>query len=357
MAKKKVVVGMSGGVDSSTAAYLLKKKGYEVVGLFMRTGIHAEGPRRRGCCSVEDAHDARRVAEHLGIRFYVLNFEKEFEEIIAYFCSEYARGRTPNPCILCNERLKFGKLFEFARTLGAEKVATGHYARVRSDGRFQLLKGLDPDKDQSYVLFSLSQEQLAHAVFPVGEFLKKEVRSLAAEAGLRVKDKPDSQEICFVPDDDYANLVSARSPKKIPPGEIVDTEGKVLGYHEGIHHFTVGQRRGLALALGEPKYVIRIEPESNRVVIGSAKDLLAREFAVTKLNWIAIERLTEPIECLVKVRSMAKEVEAVLYPEAPDRVVVELIGPLPGAVTPGQAAVFYDGETVLGGGWIEKRIS
>ncbi len=354
--RKRIVVAMSGGVDSSTSAHLLKERGFEVVGLFMRSGVQGSvAGRNRGCCSVEDAQDAQRVADQLRIPFYVLNFEKEFEEIIRYFCEEYNRGRTPNPCIVCNQKLKFGKLLKFAETLGADAIATGHYARVEHNHRHILRRGVDLKKDQSYVLFSLAQKQLARALFPVGGLSKPEVRRIASDAQLRVREKPESQEICFVPDDDYVRIIRERSPEKFARGEIVDGSGKILGYHNGIQHFTIGQRRGLGVACGVPLYVIEIDARKNRIVVGKASEVRTRKFSVTKLNWIALEELEEPLECFVKIRYASREAKASVYPESEDRVIVEFFKPQ-AAVTPGQAAVFYNGDTVVGGGWIERRL-
>ncbi|MBM4044503.1 MAG: tRNA 2-thiouridine(34) synthase MnmA, partial [Planctomycetes bacterium] len=316
----RIVVAMSGGVDSSVAAHLLREQGYEVIGLFMRMGVSAEAPDAptgRTCCSAADAFDARRVAASLGIPFYVLNFEQQFRAIMDYFCAEYGRGRTPNPCIRCNEWLKFGRLLEFAKSLDAPFVATGHYARVervavgaihesplptgdaprlgRVGERFVLKKGLDPSKDQSYVLFPLKQPQLASALFPVGSLTKKQVREIARKLDLRVKDKPDSQEICFVPDDNYRRLILERSGQPLRPGLIKDTTGKVLGQHPGIQFFTIGQRRGLGIATGKRRYVVRIDPVENVVIVGSYADALKREFIASDLNWIAIDRLDKPL--------------------------------------------------------------
>jgi len=357
MRSKRVIVAMSGGVDSSTSAHILKEQGWEVIGLFMRSGVQSSARGSgQGCCLAEDAEDARRVADQLRIPFYVLNFEKEFEEIIHYFCEEYNSGRTPNPCIVCNQKLKFGKLLQFAEMLGAEAIATGHYARVEHNDRHILRRGVDRKKDQSYVLFALSQEQLARAVFPLGGLRKPEVRLIASRAKLRVKEKPESREICFVPDDDYIRIIHQRFPDKFAPGEIVDRGGKVLGHHNGIQHFTIGQRRGLGVAFGEPIYVIEIDARKNRVVVGKASEVLTRKFSVAKLNWIAVERLEEPLECTVKIRYRAREAKAVIYPHSRDHLIVEFAKPQ-AAVTPGQAAVFYNGDSVIGGGWIERRLS
>jgi tRNA-specific 2-thiouridylase len=354
---KRVVVAMSGGVDSSVAAYLLKEEGYEVVGLFMRMGSPfdlSSAPRQRSCCSLQDAYDARRVAEELDIPFYVLDFKKDFEEIIDYFCLEYSRGRTPNPCILCNQRLKFGRLLKFAQEIGAERLATGHYARVEEYmSRYILKRGLDPRKDQSYALFSLNQEQLSHAIFPLGEMKKEEVRHKARELNLKTRDKPESQEVCFVPEEGYSRLILDRKYKEVRPGLIKDTRGRVLGRHPGIEFFTIGQRRGLGLAMGIPYYVVDIDPKESIVVVGREEELLEREFTVSGLNWVALDGLEKELEVEVKIRYTHKASPATLCPEG-DRVKV-VFGEPQRAVTPGQAAVFYQGDVVLGGGWIEGK--
>lgn len=362
--KKKVVVAMSGGVDSSVAAALLREQGYDVVGLFMRMGSLAgvgagSEPRSRSCCSAEDAYDARRVAISLDIPFYVLNFKEEFEGLIDYFCTEYARGRTPNPCIVCNQRLKFGKLLRFASYLGARYLATGHYARVEEvGGRYVLKAGLDRRKDQSYVLFSLTQEQLARALFPLGEWTKEKVRNKAAELGLKTRDKPDSQEICFVPDDGYGKLIREHSGGSIRPGLIVDTQGRVLGSHPGVQFFTIGQRRGLGIAMGEPYYVVDIDPIDGVVTVGRGKETLVTEFYVSGLNWVATRGLGEKLRAEVKIRYGHRTVPATVYACRDDAGMVRVVFDEPQrAVTPGQAAVFYSGDVVLGGGWIERRAS
>ena len=351
---------MSGGVDSSVAAYFLKKRGYEVVGLFMRTGNFEEEPveqnTTQGCCSFEDACDARSVADTIGIPFYVLNFQKEFEKIINYFCREYTDGKTPNPCIICNQRLKFGKLLDFAQALNADLIATGHYARIEfSNGRYILRKGIDKSKDQSYALAQLSQIQLSKIMFPLGEMQKEDVRETAKELNLKVKDKPESQEICFVHDNNYKRFLADRIKDHIKPGNIIDTEGNILTKHNGIQFFTIGQRKGLGIALGKPAYVVRIDPDNNTVTVGSRDDLLSKQFFVNDLNWVAIETLGQPIQVLVKIRYNHKPVAATIYPSN-DSVRVEFEEPH-SAVTPGQAAVFYDienNDVVLGAGWIMR---
>ncbi|HHT9153570.1 MAG TPA: tRNA 2-thiouridine(34) synthase MnmA [Candidatus Hypogeohydataceae bacterium YC40] len=360
--KERVVVAMSGGVDSSLAAYLLKESGYEAVGLFMRMGNPyglSIGQRTRTCCSLEDAEDARRVAEQLGIPFYVLDFKSDFEGLIDYFCQEYSRGRTPNPCILCNQKLKFAKLLQMALKIGASRFATGHYARVESPkvghGRYILKKGLDPKKDQSYVLFCLSQTQLSHSLFPLGEMTKEEVRKKARELGLKTRNKPDSQEVCFVSEEGYSKLIKERKGET-KAGLVKDTHNRILGRHPGIEFFTIGQRKGLGLALGIPYYVVAINPEEGTVIVGTKEELLEKEFFVSRTNWVAIEGLEEERQVEVKIRYTHPAVPATLYTEGEDRVRV-IFSEQQRAITPGQAAVFYEGDIVLGGGWIEGAVT
>lgn len=357
---KRVVVAMSGGVDSSVAAYILAGCGYDVIGLFMRVGnfeSEAElGNKPQGCCSFKDACDARAVAESIGIPFYVLNFEKEFEYIIDYFCAEYTLGKTPNPCIICNKMLKFGKLMDFAKALNANFIATGHYARIEKVGeRYHLTKSIDNTKDQSYVLAHLDQEQLSKAMFPLGGVTKEEVRSIAKQLNLKVKDKPESQEICFVNDNDYKTFVANRVKNKIKPGAIKDMSGNILGKHDGIHFFTIGQRRGLKIALGKPMYVVDIDSDNNEIIIGDYYDLLSNELFATNVNWISMESPNQPIEVFAKIRYNHRPVAAKVYP-LNHFIRVDFKEPQP-SVTPGQAVVFYDKEqkdTVIAGGWITK---
>lgn len=349
---------MSGGVDSSTAAWLLKKEGYEVIGATMCIGSpdRGEGEVYR-CCGFSDIEDARRVALQLDIPFYVFQFREEFErEVIDYFCYEYQEGRTPNPCILCNEKLKFGSFLKKAMELGAEYVATGHYARLDLDeesGWYLLKKGVDRKKDQSYVLFSLKQNQLRHTLFPLGTFQKEDVRKKAFEAGLRVHDKPESQEVCFVPDASYHYYLSERLNETIVPGPILDRKGNVLGRHKGIAFYTIGQRRGLRLAKGKPLYVIGIDREKHALIVGEENEVYGDTFTVRSLNWIRPQEGSLPIPCRVKIRYNHPGAEAVLYPKEGDSIEVRFKIPQK-AITPGQAAVFYDGDVVLGGGWIKE---
>ena len=354
MARSRVVVAMSGGVDSSVSAHLLKEAGHEVVGLFMRLGRGGAGqePSYRSCCSTADAADARRVAERLGIRFYTLNFQPDFNRIVDYFCEEYARGRTPNPCIVCNRDLKFGRLAEFADQLDADYIATGHYARVeRTDAGVRLRRGVDPHKDQSYVLFDVRRERLQRVLLPLGSMRKGEVRALADRLGLPVKDKADSQEICFVPGDDYSELIRRHARRPPQPGRMVLTDGTEVGTHPGIEFFTIGQRRGLGLALGQPLYVVRIEPSTRTVVLGRKEDLLTSEMYVGSLNWL-VDPPEGEFHALVQIRSTHRAAPAEVVPLEEDRAWVVFDQPQL-AVTPGQAAVFYQDDLVLGGGWIE----
>ncbi len=343
----RVLLAMSGGIDSGVSALLLRRDGHEVTGVFMRHGVRRAAG---GCCSVEDAHDARRTADLLGIPFYPLDFEEPFRKVVDYFVSEYDRGATPNPCIVCNRDLKFGKLFETAAAVNAEVVATGHYARVeRRGGRMALLRGRDLRKDQSYVLFPLGQRELARILFPVGGLRKREVRALAAEAGLGIAEKPESQELCFVPDNDHRHLLRERLGERLREGEFRSRDGRVLGRHGGHQLFTVGQRKGLGVAFGRPMYVVAIEPASNTVVL-SEEDERTREFVACGVNWVSVE----PRACgaVVKIRSQHRGAPARLEPLEGERVRVVFEKPQR-AVTRGQAAVFYEGDLVLGGGWIE----
>ena len=346
---------MSGGIDSSASAVLLARAGHRVTGVFMRHGAAAPSTTARagkqGCCSLDDAYDARRVADLLDIPFYTLNFEEEFGRIIDGFVDAYDRGRTPNPCIVCNRDLKFGKLFDYADAVGAELVATGHYARTeRRGGRVALLKGVDPRKDQSYVLFPLGQRELARTMFPVGGYEKPAIRELAREAGLRVADKPESMEICFVPDNDHRRLLRERLGDRVRAGEFRDRDGRVLGTHEGHQMFTLGQRKGLGQAFGRPMYVVEIDPDRNVVVL-SAEDEGTSGFEVREVNWISTAPRAAAAD--VKIRSMHAGAPARVEPLERERARVTFDVPQR-AVTPGQAAVFYEGDAVLGGGWISR---
>ncbi len=352
---------MSGGVDSSTAAWLLKKEGHEVIGATMCIGTpNRDDMGANRCCGFSDMEDARRVALQLDIPFYVFQFKEEFEkEVIDYFCDEYQKGRTPNPCILCNEKLKFGSFLKKAMELGADYVATGHYARLEvneESGQYLLKKGIDRKKDQSYVLFSLRQEQLRHTLFPLGEFQKEGVRKMAFETGLRVHDKPESQEVCFIHETSYHSFLSERLKEAVIPGPILDAKGNVLGRHKGIPFYTIGQRRGLRLAKGKPLYVIGIDREKNAILVGEEKDAYGDAFIAQSINWIRSPFMDSPISCKVKIRYNHPGAEATLRPKGEDAVEVSLETPQK-AITPGQAAVFYQGDIVLGGGWIKEVIN
>lgn len=356
----RVVLAMSGGVDSSASAVLLKQQGYDVIGLFMRTGTHGHdqgGTRadhKKGCCSAIDAGDARRVADRLDIPFHALDFEREFNRIIDYFADEYTRGRTPNPCVVCNTWLKFGQLWTFAQQLGAGFIATGHYARIeRGPGGFELHRGLDSDKDQSYVLHGIRREILPRLLFPVGGYTKPEIRALAREAGLTgVAEKPDSVEICFVPGGDHTEIVRQRRPEMAMAGIIREKDGTVLGEHDGIDRFTIGQRKGLGVAAGKRRFVLEILPESNEVVVGDPDDLLADGLIASGVNWL-IDPPAGPLNCTAKIRYRHPGVAAVVTVLADGGAEARFNQPQP-AVTPGQAVAFYDGTRVLGGGWIDR---
>ncbi len=360
----RVVLAMSGGVDSSVAAWLLRRQGHDVIGLFMRHGVKTEipraagsgpaRPRKRGCCSAADAADARRVADMLDIPFYVLNFQEDFGRIVDYFVDEYTAGRTPNPCIVCNTWLKFGKLFEYADSVGARYVATGHHARLVPTGDAELpalCRGRDARKDQSYVLFGIDRRLLGRLLLPVGEHPKDEIRRIAARLSLRVADKPDSQEICFVPDGDHARLVRSRRGDVDTSGEIVTADGTVVGRHDGLERFTVGQRKGLGIAFGERRFVIRLEPDTCRVVVGTRDELARTELTAGGVNWL-INDPAGPIRCQVKIRYRSRAVAATVEPLPGKRLSVRFEEPRHG-VAPGQAAVCYGDDRVLGGGWID----
>ena len=353
----RIVVAMSGGVDSSVAAALLAEQGHDVIGVSMQLYDQSEGQASFGsCCSLDDLHDARRVAAAINIPHYILNFERQFdEEVVSNFVREYAAGRTPLPCAHCNSDLKFATLLERARGLGAETVATGHYARVEHDaatGRYLLKRGVDPAKDQSYFLFSLTQDQLARAMFPVGDRPKEAVREYARERRLPVANKPDSQEICFIPDHDYARFVAAHAPGAAVGGAIVDERGHVVGSHEGIHRFTVGQRKGLGIASGTPMYVLSLRPAAREVVVGPKAALEQTRLTASGVNWI-VKPSAGPVRAQVQIRHRHQAADAtVRAADRPDSAEVVFDTPQI-AITPGQAVVFYDGETVLGGGWID----
>lgn len=356
MNSKRVVVALSGGVDSSVAALLLKEQGYDVVGVTMRLWSaedESAAPLNKRCCSVEDVQDARRVCDAIGARHYYMNFEREFQQhVIDYFVREYDRGRTPHPCLACNDKIKFDFLLRRALFMEADYIATGHYARIRRDGeRTRLLKGVDAGKDQSYVLFTLRQPELQRLLLPVGEYPKNDIRRIAADAGLPVADKPDSQEICFIPDGDYRKFVGERVMPK--PGDMVDADGNLLGTHPGIQFFTIGQRRGLGLQgnTGEPMYVTSIDAESNRVVLGRHEDLMRFKLWASRVNYVAGEPPETPIEVTAKIRYKANEAPATLTSRG-DWAELRF-NEAQRAVTPGQAVTFYRGEEIIGGGIIE----
>jgi tRNA-specific 2-thiouridylase len=358
--KPKVVVGMSGGVDSSMAAALLQEEGYDVIGITLQiwesSGPEVEG----GCCSNSAIDDARRVAFILGIPHYVMNFRSYFEEtVVDYFTQSYLAGETPNPCLACNKHVKFGEMLRKARGLGAEYIATGHYAQVLRDPdseRFLLSKSADTRKDQTYALYMLTQEQLAQTLFPLAEYPKEQVRKMANERGLGVGNKPDSQEICFVPNDDYASFVRERSSELVKPGHFVDLKGNSLGKHQGIIHYTVGQRKGLGVTFGKPMFVVGLNPESNEVVLGENSEVFTDTLWAIDLNWISIPSLKEPLKVEAKIRYNSSGVQATIYPGeigADHEVMVRFDEPQR-AVTPGQAVVFYQGNLVVGGGIISS---
>ncbi len=352
----RVVLAMSGGVDSSVAALLLKQQGYDVVGLFMRTGVHQNDDtpsRKKGCCSAVDAGDARRVADRLDIPFYALDFEEDFGRIMDYFTDEYLAGRTPNPCVVCNNWLKFGKLWDYGRQLDADFIATGHYVRAaQRAGQTELLRAIDPAKDQSYVLFGLQREILTRLLFPLGDFHKDEVRALARQSHLGVAEKPDSVEICFVPNNDHADFIRKRRPELATAGLFRDQAGNVLAAHDGYEKYTIGQRKGLGFGSASRRYVLDIVPQTHDVILGDRDELLASALKATRVNWL-IDAPSALLPCQAKIRYRHEPAPATVaaLPDAGARV--EFTAPQ-SAITPGQAVVFYDGDRVLGGGWIEE---
>lgn len=359
MSKGSVMLGMSGGVDSSVAAAVLKEQGYDVVGVTMQIWPDMQEERKQtegGCCSLSAVDDARRVAHRLGIKYYVLNFKDIFQEkVIDYFTAEYLKGRTPNPCIACNRFVKFEALLMKAVSMGMDYIATGHYARIAYDapsGRYLLKKSATAQKDQTYALYTMTQDQLSKTLFPIGEFRKEQVRAMARELGLPVASKPDSQEICFVEDNDYGRYISENTDAEIKPGYFVDTEGNRLGMHRGIIHYTVGQRKGLGISFGKPKFVVAIRPQDNTVVLGDADEVFSSGLTASDLNFISINELMEEMKVTVKIRYSAKEASATIRPLPGKRAEVEFDEPQR-AVTPGQAVVFYDGDIVVGGGIID----
>ena len=392
---RRVVLAMRGGVDSSAAAVLLQQQGYEVIGLFMRSGATEETvcrvetsaaaassdplaaktttvteavrkttplptlpivnskANKQGCCSATDAADARRVADVLDIPFHALNFSDAFGRIKDYFVDEYLAGRTPNPCVMCNNWLKFGKLWDFAVSVGADRIATGHYARIQlMNGQPALIRGRDQTKDQSYVLAGINRNILDRILFPVGDFYKPAIRELAGQAGLRVATKPDSQEICFIPDNDYVGFLERYRGRPEMSGDFVDAQGRIIGKHAGYDQFTIGQRRGLGVTFGEPRFVIRIEPETHRVVLGTHDELACSDLEADRLSWL-IDDVPETFECLAQIRYQHTASVARIERLAADQIRVRFAEPQFG-VAPGQALVLYEGDRVLGGGWIRQ---
>ena len=366
--RETIAVAMSGGVDSSTVAAMLRADGYNLVGLTMQLWNQRRLAGREGmpeavqgrCCSLDDVYDARRVAETIGIPYYVINHEQRFEqEVVRPFVAEYLSGRTPIPCSLCNNHLKFDQLLVTARQIGAERLATGHYARISFDsagGRWLLHRAVDASRDQTYFLFGLTQEQLSRTLFPLGGLLKPEVREIARRHGLALADKPDSQEICFVPGGDYKKFLDAyleEQGESLPDtaGELVSSSGEVLGTHAGIHNFTVGQRKGLGVATGSPLYVLQIDGERRQVMVGGGERLYSRSLRAKRVNWIALERPHSALRLGVKIRHRHEPAIAAVEAVGSQEAVVSFDQPQR-AITPGQAAVFYDGDVVVGGGWI-----
>lgn len=354
---KKVVVGMSGGVDSSVTAYLLKEQGYDVIGITMQVWPEDEQfeEREGGCCSLSSVEDARRVAYKLDIPFYVMNFKDVFKEkVIEPFIDEYLMGQTPNPCIACNKFIKFDAFLKKAKTLGADYIATGHYANIyEENGRYLLKRSRDDKKDQTYVLYNMTQNQLKHILMPCGDYNKDRIREIAKEIGLNVHNKKDSEEICFIPDNDHGSYIKRERPENVKPGNFVDSRGNVLGKHKGVVYYTIGQRKGLGIALGKPVFVKDIIPDKNEVVLGSEEDIFKNQLIAGSLNFIPFDKLNEPLKVLSKIRYSAKATEATIYPYGEDKVKVVFDNQVR-AITKGQSVVFYDDDLLIGGGIIEE---
>ena len=355
--RKKVVVGMSGGVDSSVAAYLLKQQGYDVVGVTMQIWqdeSHEEIENKGGCCGLSAVDDARRVAAMLDIPYYVMNFKSEFKrDVIDYFVREYLAGRTPNPCIACNRYVKWESLLTRSIQIGADYIATGHYARICElpNGRYAIRNSVTAKKDQTYALYNLTQEQLKRTLMPIGDYTKEQVRKIAEDIGLMVAGKPDSMEICFVPDNDYASFIEKETGVTSVPGDFVDVDGNVIGKHKGVIHYTVGQRKGLGIALGKPAFVVAIRPEQNQVVIGEDRDVYTERLYANNLNFMAVDDISEPVHVKAKIRYSHEGAYCTVRKIDSDTIECIFDQPVR-AVTPGQAVVLYDGEYVLGGGTI-----